>query len=101
MGDFWETAERRRIAPFTTALNIDKFKLMTIPDDDAAPSAGFPKSFPTSRRGGRGGEARSGGGREGVLAPRPPADRPRSRAARPSELRRPDGGVEAPGRRRG
>ncbi len=46
VGDFWETQERRSIASFTTAIAVDKFKLVTLlrPEDTQSLFV-FPKTI--------------------------------------------------------
>eukprot|EP00291_Cryptomonas_curvata_P018852 CAMPEP_0172168344 /NCGR_PEP_ID=MMETSP1050-20130122/10082_1 /TAXON_ID=233186 /ORGANISM="Cryptomonas curvata, Strain CCAP979/52" /LENGTH=445 /DNA_ID=CAMNT_0012839249 /DNA_START=284 /DNA_END=1621 /DNA_ORIENTATION=+ len=46
IGDFWETYERRSIATFTTAMLVDKFTIVTIPDPDSNTEVGIPRTFP-------------------------------------------------------
>jgi hypothetical protein len=38
VGDFWETQERRSITSFTTAIAVDRFKLVTLLRPQAAPA---------------------------------------------------------------
>ena len=41
VGDFWETAQRRALAPFTSAVDLDSMKLITMPMGGLAAAQGY------------------------------------------------------------